>query len=223
MSNIISEHNALKNVNKHKQLKAESYNCRIALWQIPYDNRYSRYDTDNSKWFESVNKNYDDEIENVEKKLNISLSRYKTYTQKLEYSDDSILERSIYPNGNVVQVTKTLDYVMVSIKNKVGQIVAEKVYNYTSNEGRKTIYKYYTQGENTFTVTRVFSYDTRKNRSSDIVNYGYTSLDSKLTDGCTLEKEYYTLNGQEVEAVLNDNFEYCVTDKQGKKLTFTAE
>ena len=223
MGNIISKHDVFNVSDSRKQLQDETYNCRVALWHLPYDSRFSKYDTDGSKWFESINQNLDNEIENVENKLKISLSRYKTYTQTLKYTDGSVTENSVYPNGNRVKVTKTPDYVIVNIKDKTGEIIAEKVYNYCSNEGRKTIYKHYTQGDDKFTVVRVFSYDTTKNKSSDIVNFGYTSLESKLTNGCRLEKEYYMLNGNEVKATLTDDFKYHVQDKQGRKLTFLAK
>ena len=193
------------------------------MWQIPYDNRFADYDTDNSKWFESVNSVYENEIENVEKELHISLNKYKTYTHTLEYDDDSVTETSKYPNGNHVRVNKNSDYVIVEIKDKDGNLVAEKCYNYSDNTGRKTLYKYSSLGDNKFTVVRIFSYDTTKNKSTDIINYGYTSDESKLTNGCTLEKEYYMLNGKEVKAELNENGEYNVRDTKGNKLTFRVE
>lgn len=220
---IVFNDNELKRINtSQKKISEQDYNCRVALWQIPYDSRYIEYDTDESKWFEAINKNNENEIANAEKNLHISLNKYKTYTQTLKYDDSSVSEMSIYPSGNIVKVEKTDDYVFVKIIDNSGKVAAEKCYNYSSNEGRKTIYKHFTQNDNTFTVVRIFSYDTTKNRSSDFVNFGYTSAESDLTKGCTLEKEYYLLNGKEVKAELNDNFEYSVKDEQGNNLTFKA-
>ena len=207
----------------HKKLKSETYNSRVALWQIPYDSRYSSYDTDKSSWFESVNKNFDNEIERVERKLNITLTRYKVHSKFQEYDNGQTTETSVYPNGNTVKVIKNNTYVFTKIIDKAGNVVAEKYYNDESNDGRKTIYKYIKQGDNTFTIVRVFSYDTTKNRSSDVINYGYTSLESTLTNGCKLEKEYYLLNGKDVEAEKINEFEYRVKDEKGKKLTFTED
>ena len=223
MGNISFNNNKTVFNTSPKQLIDNTSKTRVAMWQIPYDSKYPEYDTDDSKWFESVNENYENEIENVEKELHISLNKYKTYTETLEFDDDSVIETSKYPNGNQVKVNKTPEFVMVEIKDKKGNIVAEKCYNYTDNSGRKTLYKYATEGDNTFTVVRIFSYDTTKNRSTDIINYGYTSEETKLTNGCTLEKEYYMLNGKEVKAEINKNGEYCVTDKHGNKLTFRVE
>lgn len=223
MGKIEFNHNKTVFNTSPKQIVDRTDNYRVAMWQIPYDSRYSDYDTDNSKWFEATNEVYENEIENVEKELHISLNKYKTYTETIEYDDESVTETSEYPNGNQVKVNKTPDFVMVEIKDKDGNIVAEKFYNYEDNKGRKNIYKHVKQGDNTFTVVRIFSYDTTKNRSTDIINYGYTSEESKLTNGCILEKEYYMLNGKQVKAVNNKNGIYSVKDKQGKILTFRVE
>ena len=206
----------------HKKVTDETYNCRVAMWQIPYDKRYGKYDLDKSSWFETINKNYNNEIENVEKDLKVSFSKFKVYTHTLEYNDNSVTEISKYPNGNNVKVIKNNNYVLIKITNKSGDLVAEKFYNYESNEGRKTIYKHIKQGNNIFTIARVFNYDTTKNKSSDVINYGYTSLDSALTKGCTLYKEYYTLNGKEVKATKISDFEYRV-DENDNKIIFTED
>ena len=210
----------LKVINRGKN--EETSNTRVAMWHLPYDERYSNYDTDGSFWFESNNKYGENEIENAEKNLHISLNKYKVYTKTMEYSDDSVAEISKYPNGNKVKVSYSSDYVFASIRDKTGKIVAEKCYNYSSHEGRKTVYKHYTQGNNTFTVIRVFSYDTSNNLSSDIVNYGYKSNSSDFIRNATLEKEYYMLDGEQVSAELNNKGEYCVKNKQGKMLIFSS-
>lgn len=207
----------------YKRAINTSYNCRIALWHLPYDKRFSKFDTDDSKWLEYNNLNNENEIENLENTLHTRLNKYKTFTESTEYEDNTLIEESKYPNGNKIKVNKGLNHVFVEIRDKSGKIVAEKCYNYDCNEGRKTIYKHYTQGDDTFTIVRVFSYDTTKNPSSDIVNYGYTSLESKLTNGCTLEKEYYLLNGKEVKVKQTDGYEYKVKNSKGKITTFTAD
>lgn len=207
----------------HKKLDSETYNCRVALWQVPYDKRFSSYDTDRSSWFESVNKNFVNEIERVEKKLNISLTKYKVYSKIQEYDNGQTTETSVYPNGNTVKVIKNNNYVFTKITDKEGSLVAEKHYNYESNDGRKIIYKHIKQGDNTFTIVRIFGYDTTKNRSSDVINYGYTSLESTLTNGCRLEREYYLLNGKEVKTEKSDEFEFRVKDEKGNKIIFTED
>lgn len=207
----------------HKKLDNETYNSRVALWQIPYDKRFSSYDTDKSSWLESVNKNFDNEIERVEKNLNISLTRYKVYSKIQEYDDGQTTETSVYPNGNRVKVIRNNNYVFTKITDKEGNVVAEKYYNYESNDGRKIIHKHIKQDNNTFTIVRVFSYDTTKNRRTDVINYGYTSLESTLTNGCKLEKEYYLLNGKEVKAEKTDESEFCVKDEKGNKIIFTED
>ena len=207
----------------HKKPDNETYNCRVALWHIPYDKRFSCFDTDQSSWFEAVNKNDADEIERVENSLKISLTRYKVYSQTLTYDDGNITETSIYPNGNIVKVNKNNNYVFTKITDKTGNVVAEKYFNYDSDDGRKIIYKHIKQGNDTFTIVRIFKYDITKNRSSDVVNYGYTSLESALTKGCELEKEYYLLNGKEVKAEKINEFEFSVKCEKGKKLMFTED
>ena len=215
------KHGVLNTNFVHKKPDNEMYNCRVALWHIPYDKRYSAYDIDNSKWFEAINKNEINEIELAEKKLNISLTRYKVYSKTLEYDDGSITETSIYPSGNIIKVNKNNNFISTKIIDKNGNIAAEKYYNYDSDDGRKIIYKHIKQDENTFTIVRVFKYDTTTNRSTDIVNYGYTSLESTLTKGCELEKEYYLLNGKEIKAEKTNEFEYSVKGEKDKNLTFT--
>jgi len=207
----------------YKKVKEKSYNCKVAIWQLPYDSRFLNYDSDKSRWFEAINIKHDNEIENVEKELHISLSRYKTYTQTIKYNDNSVCETTKYPNGNTVKESKTENFVYTTIKDKSGQKIAEKYFNYSSREGRKIIYKNYTRDNNTFTVIRIFSYDTDKNRRTDIVNYGYTSDETKLTNGCMLQKECYLLNGKEVNAEKNDKYEYVIKDETGKKLIFRTE
>ena len=207
----------------YKVVTDESSTTRVALWQIPYDKRYSSYDIDESHWFESVNQYSKNEIEKVEKDLQISLRKFKVQTKTLTYHDSTQEVISKYPNGNEVIERISDDYTTVQIKDNNGRLVAEKMFNYSSNEGRKIIYKHYEQGKNTFTVVRVYTYDTTKNKKSDIVNYGYTSLPSTLTKECTLEKEYYLLNDIEVKAKQTGDFEFVVKDENGNKLTFTVE
>jgi len=206
-----------------KKIKDETYNCRVAMWQLPYDKRYTKYDTDNSYWFETINRNYNNEIETAEKELKMSFSKYKVYTQTLEYYDNSVAETSKYPNGNKVKVIKNNNCVFTKITDKTGRVVAEKIFNFESNDGRKIIYKHLKQGDNVFTIVRVFSFNTIKNRKTDVINYGYTSLDSYLTKGCTLEKEYYLLNDKEVKAEKNNEFEYSVKDENNNKIIFTED
>ena len=217
-----TQHGVINNYFTHKNAY-ETYNCRVALWQLPYDKRYSQYDIDKTNWFEAINKNYNNEIENAQKGLKKSFSRFKVYTYTVQYNKESAVEESTYPNGNKVKVIKNKNFVYTKITDKSGDIVAEKCFNIESKDGRKTLYKHLKQDGNTFTIVRVFSYDTSKNKSSDVINYGYTSLDAALTDGCSLEKEYYLLNGEEVKPKKLDYFEYCVKDKNGKKIIFTEK
>ena len=218
-----TNHGILNTNFNHKKLKDETYNCRVALWQLPYDKRYTRYDSDKSHWFETINQNYDNEIEKAEKALNVSFSKFKVYTHTLEYDNDSVTEISKYPNGNTVKVIKNDNYVFTKITDKNGNLVAEKFYNYWSDEGRKIIYKNITKDNNTFTIVRAFSYDTTKNKSTDVINYGYTSMESSLTNGCTLEKEFYLLNNKEIKPKKIGNSEYRIKDENGHKITFTED
>lgn len=209
--------------NTHKTLKKETNVTKVALWQLPYDSRYADYDTDNTSWFESQNKLHNNEIKKAERALKISLKEYEVRTRKLEYDDKSVTEISKYPNGNIVKTSKTNDYVSVEIRDKSGQVTAQKFYNYSSKDGRKIVYKNITKGGDTFTIVRIFSYDRTKNKSTDIINYGYTSQEANFIGGSSFEKEYYTLNGKEVKAELNDKNEYCVKNEQGKTVVFAAE
>ena len=221
---IIISNNGVHNLNtSHKKVKDEKYNCRVALWQVPGGGKYLKFDKDENRWLDAINSEYENEIEAAEQELKTNLRKYKVYTHTLEYDNNSFTEISKYPNGNVVKVNQTSEYAMAEIRDKNKNLVAEKCYNFYDNDGRKTIYKNYTQGDNTFTIVRVFSYDTTKNKSTDFINYGYTSQESSLTRGCTLENEYYLLNGKEVKAEFNDKNEYLVKDQQGKKLTFRVE
>ena len=201
----------------------KSYNTKVALWHLPYNANYLKYDTDGSKWFEAINKNYDNEIENAEENLKISLNRYKVHTKTTIYSDNTQDIVSKYPNGNVTTERHGINHVFADIKDKFNRIVAEKIFNYDSNEGRKIIYKHIKQGDNIFTIVRVYLYDTSKNRKTDMVNYGYTNDLSTLTKGCELEKEYYLLNGKEVKAELTNDYNYSVKDMDGNTLIFTSE
>ena len=223
MGNRISSDGVFHYGSSYRAVKEEKYNTRVALWQLPYDARYRQYDIDQSKWFEAINKNYDNEIEKAEENLHMSFSRYKVYTKSVEYEDGTFEEVSKYPNGNVVKVSKGFHHVFVNIKNKLGQLVAEKVFNNDSKEGCKYIYQNITQGDNTFVITKVYKYDTTKNKASDTVNYGYTSSESTLTKGCDFVKEYYSLNGRQVEAKKISDFEYRVKDANNKILTFKVE
>lgn len=210
-------------INSYKFKIHEQDNCRVAMWQLPYDSRYRKFDTDNSHWFESKNKYNQNEIDSVEKYLKISLSRYKVCTKTLKYKDHTIEEISKYPNGNQVMVTKTLKAVFVRIKDKFKDLTAEKIYNNESDNGRKIIYQHLKNGDNKLSIIKIYSYNTTKNKASDIVNFAYTSLFPTLTNGCKLEKEYYELNGQKVDAKKLNEYEYEVTDTNGQKLTFTVE
>ena len=206
----------------NKSVKSVQYNCQVAVSRFPDD--YKIYNADNSDWYETKNKNKIDEIENLEKDLHVSLSRYKVYSVTTKYNDKSSKEELHYPNGNVVTINRKGGFNFVVIKDKSGNVVAEKVFNAASNEGRKTLYKHYKQGDDTFTVVQVFSYDTtQKNTKFDTVDFGYTSQLSSLTNNCNFEKEYYLLNGKEVKAEQTSDSEYKVKNKDGKKLIFKAE
>jgi hypothetical protein len=190
---------------------------------VPYNPKLSLYDTDNNKWYESTNEYGNNEIEKAEKGLNESYTRYKVHTVTTTYIDSTQDITSKYPNGTKITEHHGENHILVNIKDKNNRTVAEKIFNYDSNEGRKTIYHHIKQGGNIFTIVRIFSYDTNKNRRTDIVNFGYTGLTSTLTNGCELEKEYYLLNGEEVKAKKTEYFEYFVEDKNGNQLKFTEE
>ena len=217
-----SQHGIFNSKLSYKKVEHETYNSKVAMWQLPYDRNYLRYDKDKSKWFESINKNLDNEIEMVEKGMDMSLKRFIVYTKTVEYEDGTTQEISKYPNGNEVSVSHGDNHVFVNIKDRHKRQVAEKIYNYSSNEGRKILYKHLEKDGHVLTIVEVYSYDTTKNKSSDVVNYGYSSLPSTLTKGCELEKLYFLLDGEEVKANMNDNFEYIVKDKNNKKIVFTA-
>lgn len=207
----------------NNEIRHEMYNTRIALWRLPYDKRFKNYDSDDDKWLESNNHHRENEIEKLEKELNISLTKYKAYTRTVQYEDDSIHEITKYPTGNVVKIYQKGDFTSVTIRDNKDRIVAEKYYNAQSNDGRKVLYKYYEQDGNVFTIVRIFSYDTTKNKPSDVINYGYTSLYSTLENGCELEKEYYLLNGKSVKVKQEDEFTYKMRDSNGKKLVFEVD
>ena len=222
MGYFISPDEYSKYESSYKSIKSVKSNCMVAVRHLADECKI--YDEDNSDWYETKNNNKINEIENIEKELKISLSRYKVYTKKTKYDDNSSEEEFLYPNGNNITIRRKGDYRSVVIKNNSGDIVAEKVFNIKSNEGRKILYKHYKQGEDTFTVVQVFSYDiTQRNTKFDIVDFGYTSMPSALTNNATFEKEYYLLNGKEVKAEQTKSFEYKVKSKDGKKLIFKAE
>ena len=216
----IDNQNVFRHLSSYNNIKSNNYNCKVAIWQLPYKSGYGLYDKDNSKWFEAINKNYYNEIENAESQLKMSLNRFKVYTQNIEYSDGTSREISKYPNGNKVDVKYGDNYVFVNITDKNGKMAAEKIYNYDSYDGRKVLYKYVQNGDDTLTIVQVYSYDTSTNKSSDVVNYGYTSLPSTLTKNCKLEKEHYLINGEDAKLIKSDEGEYTLKDKNGKILTF---
>ena len=224
MGNTISKHSiaSFRQAQNHT-VAAEDFNCKIALWQIPYNEKYLDYDTDGNKWFEAINEYGENEIENAEKELNIDLDEYKAYCKTVEYSDKTKEVTTKYPSGTEVKESYGSGRLFVQIRDKLKQLVAEKLFNKSSNEGRKIIYKNVQNGNDVFTIVQTYSYDTSKNRSSDVVNYGYTSDEKTLSKGCKLDNVYYMLNGKEINAEKITDILYCVTDANGRKLTFKVE
>ena len=51
----------------YKTLKNIKLNTKVAMWHIPYNPKYSLFDTDNSHWFEAENKYSENEITSAEK------------------------------------------------------------------------------------------------------------------------------------------------------------
>ena len=208
----------------YKKTLSELYSTKVAIWQLPiYNASYRKYDTDDSKWFESENKNGQNEIDDIEQNLKINLSKYKIHSKTTTYEDYTYDIESIFPNRTKVYEKHGFNHVFVTIKDKFNRIVAEKIFGKHSNDGRKIIYTNINQGENIFTIAKVYSYDTTKNRATDVVNYAYTSLTSALTKGCKFEKEYYMLNGHQIKAEKIDDNTFRVKDKNGKILTFQVE
>ena len=201
----------------------ESYNTRVALWQLPYSDEYLKYDTDGNKWFDSDNESNEDEIQNAERGLKINMDRYKVRTKTAYYNDATYDVESKYPNKMTVKEKHGNNNVFVWIKDKFDRLVAEKVFNGDSHNGRKTVYKNIKQGENVFTIVKNYSYDTTKNRTTDIVNFAYTTKVAAFIKGCTEENEYYLLNGQQVDAKKSKDGEYKVKDKNGKVFKFKEE
>lgn len=223
-------HNAIKAFNQSfkitpsfKQAEETEYNIKSALWQLPYNKDYLKYDEDGTRWFEYINKNGNNEIKSVEKGLNIDTSNYRVYFKTTNYDDFTYDVESKYPNRNTIIENHGKNYVYVRIKNKLNQLVADKIFNYANNEGRKNIYKTVKIDGNEFTIVKVYSYDTTKNKAVDVVNYGYTSSESSLTKGCKFENEYYMLNGKEVSNVKIDGNKYIIKTDEGRMLTFTVE
>ena len=107
-----------------------SYNTKVAIWHLPYSRKYSAYDSDNTKWFESTNKKGFNEIEKFENDFNINLDKYKVHTKTTTYEDFSQNIVTEYPNGTKITECQGIDYVIVNIKDKNNRIVAEKIYNY---------------------------------------------------------------------------------------------
>lgn len=206
----------------HRQQKWITYNTKVAMWQLPYDSHYKDYDEDGSKWFETSNKKGNDEITLAEKGLHKRFSEYKVKTKTIWYNDDTYEVKSKYKN-NIIDESHGENHVYVSIRDDSDQLVAEKIFGFDSNDGKKIIYKNCKQGNDIFSVVQVYKFDTTKNKSTDIVNFGYTSDVSKLTNGCTFEKEYYLLNGKEVNVTKNDSGGYIVKNEDGKILTFQVE
>ena len=200
----------------------ETYNTRVALWHLPYNKNYLEYDNDDSRWFESSNKYGDDELEQAKLKFNINFDNYKISTKTTQYNDGTYNVESSYPNKMTVSETHGKEHVFVWIKDKFNRLIAEKIFNNSSSDGRKIVYTYIKQGENTFTIVKIYSYDTTKNKATDAVNYAYTSNLPDFIKGCIFEKEYYMLNGKEVKAKKIDN-SYRIISKNGKELTFMVE
>lgn len=219
--------NTVPDFAQHKYVTNESYNIKVALWQMPHEQPYSkickRCDSDNNSWLEYRNKYNKNEIEEAEKSIGSKLNQYKIVTKSTNYDDGSADVVSKYPNGTKITERYGENSVFVNIKDKNNRTVAEKIYGYDSTEGRKVVYQNIEKDNNIFTVAQVYSYDTRYNRKTDVVNFGYTNSTSTLTDGCHLEKEYYLLNGEEVDAKRKKNGKYKVKDKNGKNLKFKAE
>ena len=208
---------------RRRQIESVTYNTKVALWQLPYDARYKQYDDDDSRWVESHNLNGSDEIKEVEEKLNMSLSRYKIAVTTISYDDHTYDVENIFANGSTMTEHYRKNYISIKVKDKSQDVVAEKIIDFKSADGRKTIYKHYHSGDDTFTVVQSYSYDTTKNKATDIVNFGYTSDESKFTEGNKLENEYYLLNGKQVDIQKNDSGGYSVKNEKGVILTFQVE
>ena len=151
------------------------------------------------------------------------MSRYKVQTRTIWYDDNSYDVLSTYNNNNAITEKHNSNYVYTTIKDNSGRVVADKCFGFSDSEGEKTIFKHYTKGNDVFTVVRVYSFDTTKNRATDIVNYGYTSDVSTLIKGCTFKKEYYMLNGAQTDVEKTDSGGYIVRNKDDKILTFQVE
>lgn len=214
-------------LSSHKNIKKETYNIKVALWQIPYEHPFSkickRYDSDNNSWLEYRNNYNENEIEEAEKGVGSKLNHYKVATKNTYYDDGTRDIISKYPNGTIITEHRGDNSVFINIKDKNNRTLAEKVYSYDTNEGRKTVFQNIENDNNIFSIVKVYSYDTRHNRETDVVNFGYTNSTSTLTNGCHLEKEYYMLNGEEVDAECKKGGKYKVKDKNGKKFKFKAE
>lgn len=205
----------------HKKGVSFTHNIKVAMWHLPYNSHYKDYDEDDTKWFEANNQQGNNEIKKAEQNLNISLSKYEVRTGTIRYDDGTYEVFSQY-NNHAIRETHGNNYLFVKITDNADDVVAEKVFGFDSNDGRKFLYKHYKNGKDTFTVVKVYSYDTTKNRATDVVNFGYTSDPSKLTNGCTFEKEYYMLNGKQTD-VKKGNGGYIVKNEDGKILTFQVE
>jgi len=206
----------------------EAYNTKVALWQVPYEGQYSniylRHDSDNNSWLEYRNKYNENEFKDMSKSLNTELNKYKIWEKTTIYSDNSIDIVSKYPNGTNTTEHSKDNYVFVKIKDKDDKIIAEDIFNYDSSKGRKITYQNLEKDNNVFTVAKIYSYDTTQRNPNDIVNFGYTNSVSDYTSDCLLEKEYYLLNGEEVDVKSNKKgTEFKVKDKNGNKFKFKVK
>ncbi len=210
-----------KNIYNRQPLGQIEY-TRVPLWQLPNDKRYSRFDTDNSKWFESSNKYQTDEILEAETALNMNFSDYKIHTTITVYNDN-IEKQHDYPNGVTVEEAINENLIIQKVKDGHNRLIAEKIFGKDSFDGRKLIYKNGMDSNNQFTVVKVFNYDTGKNKATDVVNYAFKQDDADLTKGCSFEKEFYLLNGKQVEAEKIGINTYKTKDEFGNKLIFKVK
>jgi len=227
MELYFAQYNAKPQFTSQKSVLRENYNIKVALWQVPYEMPFSkilkRYDSDKNSWLEYRNVSNENEIEEAERSVGSYLNQYKVLSKNTYYEDGTKDVISKYPNGTKIIEHHGDNSVFINIMDEKDRIVAEKVYSYDSSAGRKIVYQNIEKDDNIFSVARVYSYDTTNNRNTDVVNFGYTGKSSTLTKGCKLEKEYYLLNGEEVEAKCKNGSEYKVKDKSGKKYKFIAE
>ena len=222
--------NNVNGYNHRKELYNVSY-TKIPIWHLPKNIDCTNFDTDNTKWLESINKDGENEIDSFEHSSDgrkTDLSKYAMNTKITIYNDNSIEIKNTAKRYTMTEnCSEHTSGIFINV-NLGNRLVAEKIYNTEQDDGRKIVHLHGRSGDNKFEVVKIYNFQLSKNKATDgleetdIVNFMYTSEIEKFISDAEFEKEYYMLNGREVKAEKTGDYQYRVTDNDNNTLIFNV-